>query len=164
MSPTNARPTGQWWVAEQAASGGGAPLSTVGSQGALTWLSARRLANPGLLRWQVEIAMGTGEEPVPAEFDETAATRLHLAIYSEEWGVFFCHGGRWSWIRVTDLAFVHTRDDFALLTWVPPLDQVSTLLRRIERDHVLRFRRDLASIQTNLPNAEPAVRNWLQGL
>ena len=108
--------------------------------------------------------MGTGDEVVPVEFDEATATRFHLAIYTEEWGVFFCHGGRWSWIRVTDLAFVHTRDDFGLLAWVPPLDQIGTLLRRVERDHALQFRRDRASIQTNLPNAETAVRSWLQGL
>jgi hypothetical protein len=151
---------------EQTTSGGGSGPSfpTVGSQAASTWLSARRLANPGLVRWHVEIAMSIGEEPVVAEFDETAVTRFSLAIYSEEWGVFFCHGGRWSWIRVTDLAFVHTRDDFALLNWVPPLDQIGTLLRRIERDHTLQFRRDRALVETNLPSAEPAIRNWLQGL
>lgn len=108
--------------------------------------------------------MGQGDEPVATEFDESSATRFHVSIYSEEWGVFFCHEGKWSWIRVTDLAFVHTRDDYGLLGWVPPLDQVGALVRRIERDHRVRFRRDLALVQTNLPNAEPAIRAWLAAM
>ena len=53
---------------------------TVGAQAAASWLSSRRLANPGLMRWHVEIAMGTGDQPVPVEFDERVATRLHIAI------------------------------------------------------------------------------------
>jgi hypothetical protein len=140
------------------------PPVAVGAQAATGWLTSRRLANPGLMRWHVEIAMGTGDQPVPVEFDEHIATRFHIAIYSEEWGVFFCHDGRWSWIRVTDIAFIHTRDDFGLLTWVPPLDQLGALLRRVEREHQVSFRRDRAVVDTNLANAEPAIRTWLQTL
>jgi hypothetical protein len=139
-------------------------VSTVGAQAATSWLSSRRIATPGVPRWHVEIAMGLGDDPLPIEFDERATTRLHLAIHSEEWSVYFCHAGRWSWIRITDIAFIHTRDDFGLLTWVPPLDQLGALLRRIERDHHVAFRRDRAVVRTNLANAEPAIRSWLATL
>jgi hypothetical protein len=144
--------------------GGGVSRGTVGALAASSWLAARGTAATGLVRWHAEIAMGITDDPVPVEFDENLATRFHVAIYSEEWGVFLCHGGRWSWIRVTDLAFVHTRDDFGLISRVPPLDQLGTLLRRIERDHSLSFRRDRAVIHTNLVNAEPAIRAWLLAL
>jgi hypothetical protein len=163
MSRSQARRTGDW-TGRTHATGGGGGIVSVGGQAAANWLAARKQSSTGLLRWHVEIAMGLDSAPVPVEFDEATATRFHLAIYSEEWGVFFSHAGKWSWIRVTDLAFVHTRDDYALLTWVPPLDQVGALLRRIERGHGLVFRRDLAIVQTNLPTAEPAIRAWLSNL
>jgi hypothetical protein len=142
----------------------GAAVSSVGAQAATTWLASRRIATPGLVRWHVEIAMGLGDDPLPVEFDEHATTRFHVAIHSEEWSVFFCHAGKRSWIRVTDIAAIHTRDDFSLLTWVPPLDQLGALLRRIEREHHVTFRRDRAVVRTNLVNAEPAIRSWLATL
>jgi hypothetical protein len=108
--------------------------------------------------------MGLEPVPPPTDFDETKTTRFHLDIYSEEWGVFFCHAGRASWIRVTDLAFVHGRDEHALLSIVPPLRDVSLLLRELERRHGIHFQRRFAVIRTNLANGEAHVRSWLETL
>src|SRR6185312_10788992 len=63
----------------------------------------------------------------PSEFDETTSSRFHLDIYLEEWGVFFCHAGQSSRIRVTDMAFVHGRDDFQLLGVTPQLKDIGWL-------------------------------------
>jgi hypothetical protein len=116
------------------------------------------------LRWHVEIAMDVVDGPAPQEFDDRAATRFHIDLYAEEWGVFFCHAGRSSWIRVTDIAFVHGRDDFGLLIRVPPLKDVGVLLRHLEHTHGVHLRRQDALIRTNLTQAEPAIRRWLAQL
>ena len=119
---------------------------------------------PTATRWHVEIALDVQHDRAPTDFDESVATRFHLNIYSEEWGVYFCHAGRSSWIRVTDIAFVHGRDDYRLLAIMPPLEDVGTLLRRIEQQHGLGFQRRYASIKTNVPSLEPAIRGWVAAL
>jgi hypothetical protein len=146
------------------ASGGGALASSVGARASAEWLADRHLVAPAGQRWHVEIALDVRDEPAPREFDEATATRFHLDIYLEEWGVFFCHGGRSSWIRVTDLAFVHGRDDFQLLGVTPQLRDIGALLRRLERLHAIRFQRQHADIRTNFANVEPAIRGWLATL
>lgn len=108
--------------------------------------------------------MDVVDGPAPQEFDDRAATRFHIDLYAEEWGVFFCHAGRSSWIRVTDIAFVHGRDDFGLLIRVPPLKDVGVLLRHLEHTHGVHLRRQDALIRTNLTQAEPAIRRWLAQL
>src|SRR5689334_6809997 len=62
---------------------------------------------PGTLRWHAEISLDVVDGPARVEFDDRTDTRFHIDVYSEEWGYFFCHGGRVSWIRVTDIPFVH---------------------------------------------------------
>jgi hypothetical protein len=146
------------------ASSGGPLGQTLGALDSATWQRKFGGDTPAIDRWHVEIAMGTTPERPPAEFDAAIATRFHINLYSEEWGIYFCHGGRSSWIRVTDLAFVHGRDDFGLLSVTPPLKDLGGLLRRLEQTHVVRFQRPHASIQTNLPGAEPAIRAWLTRL
>lgn len=131
----------------------------------MTWLRARSISTPpSTLRWHVEIAMSTEPAPPPPDFDEKKATRFHIDIYSEEWGVFFCHGGLASWIRVTDLAFVHGRDEHSLLAVVPSLRDISLLLRELERRNGIHFQRKHAAIRTNLANGEAHVRSWLETL
>jgi hypothetical protein len=115
-------------------------------------------------RWHIEIALDVSDAPALMDYDEKSATRFHLDIYSEEWGHYFCHGGRSSWIRVTDLAFVHGRDEHHLLGVTPSLRDVGQLLRHLEQKHAIRFRRDLALIRTNLAGAEPKIRQWLAAL
>jgi hypothetical protein len=116
------------------------------------------------MRWYVAIGLDITDEPAQATFDESADSRFHIEIYSEEWGFFFCHAGRASWIRITDLAFVHMRDDYGLLAAAPALPEIGSLLRRLESEHGLQFRRELAYVHTNLINAEPSIRAWVQSL
>jgi hypothetical protein len=149
-----------WWAA--ASSSGGSSGRTAGSLAASAWLRALGLTAQD--RWHVEIALDTSGRRPPTEYDDRVATRFELGIYSEEWGLFFCHAGQASWIRVADLAFVHGRDDFSLLGVVPPLKDIGQLLRRLEQQHTIRFQRDHASIKTNLADAEPAVASWIHAL
>ncbi len=142
----------------------GPASSSEGASAAAGWLAARRLPTPSVLRWHVEIALDTRDAPAPHAFDDRAATRFHVDIYSEEWGVFFCHGGRSSWIRVTDIAFVHGRDDFGLLGTIPALKDIGALLRKLEQQHTIQLHREHAAIRTNLTGAEPAIRRWIATL
>jgi hypothetical protein len=115
-------------------------------------------------RWHANILLAPlDHEPAP-DLDVSVDTRFRIEIYSEEWGYFFCHGGRASWIRVTDIAFVHGRDDFRLLASTPALDDLGQLLRTVERTHGLHFRREHALVRTNLAAAEASIRRWVQSL
>jgi hypothetical protein len=138
--------------------------STQGALTASSWLSARSIGAGGLLRWHAEIALDVIDGPAPDEFDERAASRFHIDIFSEEWGFYFCHGGRASWIRVTDIPFVHGRDDFAMLSVTPPLEEIGSFVRDLESRYTIQFRRDRALVRTNLPRAEPAIRAWVMSL
>ena len=138
--------------------------SSVGATAAASWLRGRSLTTVGLTRWHVEIQLDVVDGPALADYDETSATRFHLDVYTEEWGHYFCHQGRSSWIRVTDLAFVHGRDDYQLLSLTPPLPEIGRLLRQLEDKYGIKFRRDQALIRTNIPRAETAVRSWLATL
>ena len=135
--------------------------ASVGATAAASWVRGRGLVTTGLSRWHVEIQLDVVDRPAPADYDEASATRFHVDIYNEEWGHFFCHGGRSSWIRVTDLAFVHGRDDFQLLDLTPPLPEIGRFVRQLEQKHAIQFRRDLALIRTNIAGAERAIRSWL---
>ena len=140
--------------------GGGVSSRTAGALAAETWLRGHGVTPPPT-RWHVEIALDIVHERAPTEFDEHTATRFHLDIYTEEWGVYFCHAGRSSWIRVTDIAFVHGRDDFHLLDVTPALKDIGQLLGQLERTHRIQFQRKHASIRTNLAGVEPAIRSWV---
>ena len=132
---------------------------------ARSWLHARALtAPPGRLRWHVEITLAVIDGPCPEAFDENIDTRFRIEIYSEEWGFFFCHQRRASWIRVTDIPFVHGRDDFGLLGTTPGLKDIGALLRTIEATHQITFRRERALVRTNLEHAEPIIRRWVATL
>jgi hypothetical protein len=138
--------------------------ASVGATAAASWVRGRGLTTNGLSRWHVEIQLDVVDGPAPADYDEATATRFHLDIYTEEWGLYFCHDGRSSWIRVTDLAFVHGRDDFQLLTLTPPLPDIGRLVRQLEQKHGFQFRRDQALIRTNIARGEAAIRSWLATL
>jgi hypothetical protein len=135
-----------------------------GRAGASAWLDARAIAAPRTTRWHAELAMDVIDGPAPVEFDERVDTRFHIDIYSEEWGFFFCHDGRASWIRVTDIPFVHGRDDYHLLGVAPNLDDIGALVRTLERLHQVKFRREHATIRTNLASGEASIRSWLVAL
>lgn len=131
---------------------------------ALRWLAERKIGATDLKRWHVEVSLATLAGPAPVNYDDRVDTRFHVDVYSEEWGFFFCHGGRASWIRVTDIAFVHGRDDFKLLAWTPPLPDVGQLLRTLETQHQIAFNRPHALVRTNIAGAEAAIRSWVQTL
>jgi hypothetical protein len=137
---------------------------TAGAAAASSWLSALGLQPPAALRWHVEIAISDLDGPPPIEFDERVATRFQLDLYSEEWGYFFCHHGRSSWIRVTDIPFVHGRDDFGLLVQTPTLGSIGAMIRTLEGRHAIQLRREHALVRTNLTGGEATVRRWLATL
>jgi hypothetical protein len=114
--------------------------------------------------WHVEISLDVRDAPAAPVFDDRRDTRFRIEIYSQEWGVFFCHQGRASWIRVTDIPFVHGRDDFQLLQELPSLDQIGLLVRSVEGKHAIAFRREHALIRTNVPSAEFALQLWVRNL
>ena len=147
-----------------ASSSGGSSGRTAGSLAAATWLRTIGAAPRNGDRWHVEIVLDTSGQRPPTDFDDRVATRFELGIYSEEWGFFFCHEGHASWIRITDLAFVHGRDDFGLLAVVPPLKDVGQLLRRLEQQHAIRFQREHASIKTSIADSESAIAAWIATL
>lgn len=137
---------------------------TAGAAAAASWLSAVGLEAPATLRWHAEIAIADLDAAPPIEFDERVATRFQIDLYSEEWGFFFCHRGRSSWVRVTDIPFVHGRDDFGLLQQTPALGSIGALMRALESQHALALRREHALVRTNLANGEPVLRRWLESL
>ncbi|MDB4959733.1 MAG: hypothetical protein JWO36_7302 [Myxococcales bacterium] len=95
---------------------------------------------------------------------DSPETRFQLNIYSEEWGYFFCHDGRTSWIRVTDIPFVHGRDDHHLLTATPPLREIGALIRKLETKLSIQLDRKQAAIRTDIVGADVAVALWVASL
>lgn len=136
---------------------------TRGSADASDWLQAQGLAseNP---HWFVEIGLDVASQPALQVWNGAVDTRFHLYVYPVEWGFFFCHAGRASWIRVAEHVRVHGRDDFALASQTPPLRDVSQFIHALEQQHQVALRRDLALIRTNVDDAEPALRRWLTTL
>ena len=135
----------------------GTPLglsTNTGPIASAAWLAARELY-PRDPKWRVEI------ELVPATSRDM---RLELEIYAEEWGFRFSVGERVSWIRVTDVPFVHGRDDHGLLRATPALRDIGELVRSIERSHAVAFERRTAAIRTTIDGGEPAIRSWLETL
>jgi len=132
-----------------------------GALATAVWLSARGLLVPPRTEWELSIALDVLDEQAPARFAEATDTRFHISISSIEWGFFFCHGSRASWIRVTEVPFVHERDDFSLMARTPPLRDLGSLVRSLEETHRIRFRRDRAAIRSSLPSSEPAIREWV---
>ena len=135
----------------------------MGSRASFDWLASRGQLAPST-RWHVAVGLDTRDEPAPASFDENTDSRFHIEIYSEEWGFFFCHRARASWIRITDVAFVHMRDDYGLLARVPALPAIGELLRAMESEHGLAFKREHAYVNTSLIGAEPEIRAWIASL
>jgi len=131
-----------------------------GKLAATAWLSARGL-RPTATRWDVVVGLGTASKSAALELDADRDTRFQLYIYSEEWGFQFAHAGRQSWIRVTDIPFVHGADAFKLLPHTPPLKSIGALLRQLETAHGIKFERQHAAISSTIHGAEPAVRKWL---
>ena len=112
---------------------------------------------PDQERWFVELELR-------ASGRSGRETRFVLEVYSEEWGFQLHHLGRSSWIRVTDVAFVHGRDDHELIARLPRLREIGLFVREIERRFGLDFDRDGAQIRTSIPDAEPVLRCWVAAI
>ena len=126
------------------------------------WLVARELY-PKDQKWSVEIVLGTAKTPQQPEPDEHA-TQLVIEIFAEEWGFRFYHEGRVSWIRITDVPFVHGRDDHVLLRQTPPLKDIGALVRELEQRYEIRFQRRHAAIRTSIDGSMSDIRTWLETL
>src|SRR6185312_13500449 len=85
-----------------------------GAFAALAWLRERDPAATSNDRWYVEIALDVIASSAAYEFDDATATRFHLDIYREEWGVWFCHRGRSSRIVCSDAIRVLGADHYNL--------------------------------------------------
>ena len=121
---------------------------TLGADAADRWLTSLGLV--AVPRWFVEIAILGNSN-----------SRVDLNVYAEEWGYAVHHAGKASWIRVTDVAFVHGQDDFQLLARTPDLLAIHALLADLEREHQLALRYATASIRSNVADAPRIVRDWL---
>ena len=136
--------------------------TTDGARAALEWIGSLGLIADRA--WYVEIALDVVERPATATYSGDSDTRFHLNIYPEEWGIFFCHGSRASWIRITDQPFVHGRDEYSLLGELPALATIGGLVCTLEDRHTIRFQREHALVRTNVAGGKPAVRKWLSAL
>ncbi|MDB4954969.1 MAG: hypothetical protein JWO36_2538 [Myxococcales bacterium] len=137
--------------------------STAGRLASNAWLASRRLI-PTTNNWEVEIALQVGEQPATFEPLDHGITRFHLSVYAEEWGYFFSHDGRATWIRVTDIPFVHGRDDFKLLDATPPLREIGSLVRALEHQFNIKFQREHAAVRSDIVGGELAVGLWVASL
>jgi hypothetical protein len=113
------------------------------------WCVARDVF-PQAPHWSVDICV----DNVPgADHDEPPIdARFAIEIFGDEWGFRFLRGDAASWIRVTDIPFVHGRDDFELLPRTPRLEEIGILVRALEVDHDVRFDR-----------ARPLIRSTFDG-
>jgi hypothetical protein len=135
-----------------------------GAFAALAWLRERDPAATSNGRWYAEISLDVIASTAAYEFDETTATRFHLDIYREEWGVWFCHRGRSSRIVCSDAIRVLGADHYNLLAIMPRLRDIGGLIQRLESAHGIHFAREHAALCTNLPAQEPAIRAWVRSL
>jgi hypothetical protein len=121
---------------------------TQGAEESDRWLLS--LGLPTIPRWHAEVTIAGGRD-----------TMFDLNIYAEEWGFVFHCGDRTSWIRVTDIPFVHGRDDFQLLQRTPDLLAINLLAAELQAEHGLELDRTGATIRTNIPDATEVIREWL---
>ena len=133
----------------------GTPTSGVtvntGPLAAASWL-----ANLGLVpqerRWFVEVVLGDTDK------------RFQLDVYAEEWGYRFEHDGRRSWIRVTDIPFVHGADEHELIRATPPLPHIGRIVRELEARYGITLPREPLAIRSNIDGADAVIRAWAREL
>lgn len=126
---------------------------TAGAAASAAWCQERDLDVTDVSHWYVEIA-------IPTDIDDT---RFEINIYPEEWGVVFRRGVRMSSIRVTDVPFIHGRDEHRLLAVLPALERIGELLSSLERQYDVAFHRERAAVHSNFARATMIVRRWLIG-
>jgi hypothetical protein len=128
-------------------------LNTMGARATAAWLEERGLDPHNTPRWYVEVTLEA--------LDAARDVRFELNIYPEEWGYILRVGPRVSSIRITDVAFVHGKDDHQLLSLTPELAKIGDLIALIETRRMVAFRRTRATVRSNLTRAASVVRAWL---
>ena len=133
---------------------------TTGALASAAWCVARNVF-PRLPRWNVDICLdnvpGADRDAAPID------ARFTLEIFNDEWGFRFLRGTEASWIRVTDVAFIHGRDDFELLRRTPKLESIGVLVRALEANHEIRFDRTRPLIRSSFDGADRIV-SWVASL
>lgn len=121
--------------------------TNTGALAAAAWCAARDLfaRTP---QWSVEIVL------------DGADARFSVEIFAQEWGFAFRRSSALSWIRVTDMPFVHGRDDFSLLHRTPRLEHVATLMLALEEEHGIAFDRDAIQVHSDL-GGEEQIAAWI---
>jgi hypothetical protein len=134
--------------------------TNTGALASAAWLAARDIA-PNHTRWSVEVALDSasgGELHCPP-----VDARFVIEVFAGEWGFAFTRGDAVSWIRVTDIAFVHGRDDFELLRRTPRLDGIGAFLRMLEDDHAVTLNRNTPLVRSSVGN-EDRIAAWARNL
>jgi hypothetical protein len=124
------------------------------------WLAARRLNSPARKHWMVAIVLDAAA-PRGTSVGAEDNTRLYIEIDSTEWGILFCRGNDSSWIRVSNVPRVHECDDFGLLPYVTDLRDLGAIIRLLERRFHIQFRRQHATIHTDLVDAQQKILLWV---
>ena len=124
---------------------------TTGSLATAAWCLARGLF-PAERTWFAEIELFAG------------VSRFAIEIFAEEWGYSLRHAGRVSWIRVTEIPFVHGQDELELLRETSSFSTIGRVLRGVEKRFELAFAREAAIVHTNIAGGEPAIRAWVATL
>ena len=106
----------------------------------------------------------TGDWWARLELVATPATSFTIEICHASWSFELRHAARVSAIQVASLPTVHERDDFKLLLYTPPLQNIGGLIRRLEREHEIGFRRSTACIESSVPELVPDALRWLAQL
>ena len=123
--------------------------TNTGALASAAWCAARDLL-PGAPRWSVEIVL------------EATDARFSVEIFAQEWGFAFRRSSGLSWIRVTDMPFVHGRDDFSLLHRTPRLEHIATLIAALEEEHGIVFDRDAVEVKSDV-GGEEQIAAWIRG-
>lgn len=137
--------------------------TNAGRLAAAAWCFSRGL-RPSGKAWEIEIGLDVSQAAAAVTFDPKRATRFQIHIHADEWGYRFCHAARESWIRITDIPFIHGRDEHKLLSSTPPLKNLGAFVRDLEARNGVTFQRRHAAIVTTIPDAEDVIRSWLLSL
>lgn len=133
-------------------SSGGQSRMTAGALATARWLRTIGQTPP------------TGDWSAQLELVATPSSSFTLELSHTDWSFEFRHLGRRSAIRVTSLPTVFERDDYKLLHYTPALQNIGGLVRRLECEHEIGFRRSTACVQTTLPGLVPDALRWLAQL
>ena len=128
------------------------------------WLAERGLFPPQDRPWRVDITLDATMHSDARVFAASIDTRFRVTIQPNEWSFYFCHGGRTSHIRVTDMPRAEGPDEHNLASSTPMLTRVGRLVRQLEQRFGVLLLRTQASIATTLPGSEPMIRAWMMTL